>query len=292
MWLRMVTGVHLTFKPSLEVIVTSRQSVCSIALLLCIELAASISFPARSPARAVEAASGPIVVLANEATAGDLNGDGDATDYVVQIGDGKTATTNLRLAVSTVCRETFSPPFVSCQPVSPVTDGSIVAILVGESSQTADLNGDGDTTDDVLYVYDAKSAQLVNTRLAVPRATGRDTSSYTFPVLPVVTGGGVALLVGETEQGAIDLNGDGDTQDDVLHVIQPKSLSTVNLKLAAATVFGPFGSHNPISPALDHQTVTFQAGEPEQGADLNGDGDSVDQVAYRLHLQNGQLKLE
>ena len=87
------------------------------------------------------------------------------------------------------------------------------------------------------------------------------------------------------------MNLDGDIEDDVLHLIEPKVLETLNLELAAAMISGPFGSRNPIPLQLENRHVAFVAGEVEQGGlDLNGDGDSDDQVTYLLNLQNGQLR--
>ena len=187
----------------------------------------------------------------------------------------------------------LGPPFVICTPVLPVVGRAIVAFLVGESAQGGiDLNGDGDASDDVLHVYDAADGAIINTRLAVAHGLGRDVSSYTYPVMPVVVGDGIALLVGEGEQGGTDLNRDGDAEDDVLHVIESRTHEILNLELAAATVLGPFGARNPIGPQLDGEHVTFVAGEDEQGGvDLNGDGDADDQVTYRLKVQSGKLRL-
>jgi len=229
--------------------------------------------------------------LVNESEAGDLNGDGDAADSVLHVFDAKRRLTlNLGLAAATVCRTVLGPPFIICAPVAPVAGRAIVAFLVGESAQAeSDLNGDGDATDDVLHVYDATTGVVTNTRLAVAHGLGRDVSSYTYPVEPVVARDGIALLVGEVEQGGADLNNDGDAEDDVLHVIEPKTGEIVNLELAAATMIGPFGSRNPIAPQLDGQRVTFVAGEAEQGGDLNGDGDLDDQITYTLNLKKLEL---
>ncbi len=168
----------------------------------------------------------------------------------------------------------------------------LIAFLVGELAQgETDLNGDGDASDDVLHVYYATTGAIVNTRLAVAHGIGRDVSSYTYPVMPVVAGDGIALLAGEREQGETDLNLDGDSADAVLYLIEPRSGEILNLELAAATVLGPFGARNPIWLQLDGQHVTFVAGESEQGGvDLNGDGDADDQVAYSLNVQNGRLR--
>ena len=85
-------------------------------------------------------------------------------------------------------------------------------------------------------------------------------------------------------------NLDGDAEDAVLHVIEPKAGEILNLKLAAATVPGPFGSRNPISPQLDGQRLTFVAVESEQGGvDLNGDGDRRPGHLL-LRVKNGSLR--
>jgi len=233
--------------------------------------------------------------LVDEFQAGDLNGDGDAADWVLHIFDAKQdLTLNLGLAADSVCRGILGPPFVTCTPVLPVAGHTIIAFLVDESAQGGtDLNGDGDASDDVLHVYDATTGAIGNTALAVAHGLGRDVSSYTFPIMPVVAGDGIALLVGELEQGGTDLNLDGDAEDDVLYVIEPKAGAILNLELAAATTLGPFGARNPISPQLDGRHVTFVAGEAEQGGvDLNQDGDADDQVAMVINLQNGRLKVK
>ena len=231
--------------------------------------------------------------LVNESEAGDLNGDGDSADSVLHVFDARQRLTlNLGLAAASVCRTILGPPFFICTPVSPVVGRTVVAFLVGEAAQSeSDLNGDGDAADDVLHVYNAATGAIINTRLAVAHGIGRDVSSFIYPVEPVVAGDGIALLVGEVEQGETDLNRDGDAEDAVLHVIEAKAGEILNLELAAATVLGPFGSRNPISPQLDGQRVTFVAGESEHGGvDLNGDGDVDDQVTYLLKVKNGTLR--
>ena len=63
------------------------------------------------------------------------------------------------------------------------------------------------------------------------------------------------MLVGEAEQGGTDLNRDGATNDDVLHIVEPKSLAALNMGLAAATTLRPFGAHNPVALQLEHQMM-------------------------------------
>jgi len=263
------------------------------ALLYSLALAASNYGVLLAESQGTAARTAPAAFLVDETGVGDLNGDGDSADSVLHVYDARRGVTlNLRVAAASVCRATPGPPFTICTPVAPVVDRTTIAFLVGELAQGAtDLNGDGDADDDVLHVFGAASDGVVNTGLAVAHGVGRDVSSYTYPGLPVLSHDGIALLVSESEQGGTDLNRDGDASDAVLHAIEPKTVDVLNLELAAATVPGPFGSRNPIWPQLDGQTVTFVAGEPDQGSlDLNGDGDVDDQVTYRLKLQNGRLR--
>ena len=265
-----------------------------IAAFITIAFAALIPRSAGVAAQTVTARADLPLFLVNESESGDLNGDGDAVDSVLHVFDAKRRTAlNLGLAAATVCRTIASPPFLTCTPVSPVIGKTVAAYLVGESAQgETDLNGDGDAGDDVLYVYDEATGATTNTRLAVGHGTGRDVSSYTFPIEPVVAADGIALLIGEVEQGGTDLNVDGDTRDDVLHVIEPKSREILNVELAAATILGPFGARNPIPLHVDGKKVIFVAGEVEQGGvDLDGDGDVGDQVTYVFSPQNGKLRL-
>jgi hypothetical protein len=265
-----------------------------LAALITIAFAASIPHSAFAAGQDAAARAALPAFLVNESEGGDLNGDGDSADSVLHVFDARQGVTlNLGLAAASVCRTIQGPPFVICTPVAPVASRAIVAFLVGEAAQSdADLNGDSDASDDVLHVYDAAAEAIINTRLAVAHGIGRDVSSYTYPIMPVVAGDGIALLVGEPEQGGTDLNFDGDAEDDVLHVIEPKAHEILSLELAAATVLGPFGARNPISPQLEGRHVRFVAGEGEQGGvDLNGDGDTDDQVTYVLKVQSGKLRL-
>jgi hypothetical protein len=233
--------------------------------------------------------------VVSEAASGDLNGDGDAVDEVWHVYDARDAfATNVGLAASAVCRTSFSSPDPVCDAVAPVVDGMLAVLVVSEQAQgAADLNGDGDTGDDVLYAYDGRTGGTTIVPLALARALGRDVSSYIFPVPPVIAGDSIAFLVGEAEHGSLDLNGDGDVLDDVLHILDADTGAMVNTGFAAATVLGPFGSRNPISPVASGQKVTIVVGEAEQGgSDLNGDGDADDQVSIVIHVKNGKATVE
>jgi hypothetical protein len=181
----------------------------------------------------------------------DLNGDGDAEDQVLHVFDvasGKTVNVGLAAAGSSFGLE-----------------GGQVAITVDEVAQgERDLNGDGDARDDVLHLFDAATGGTVNVGLATHRFG--------------LEAGRVAFRVGEAEQGGLDLNGDGDARDDVVHVFDAVRGATVNVGLAASFGVGPAGGR-----------VAFAVDEAAQGGlDLNGDGDSNDGVLHLFNLANGQ----
>ena len=123
----------------------------------------------------------------------DLNGDDDATDFVLHIYDASTGTiTNVGLAVDAI-----------------ELDGNFVAFLFFEEHQgNTDRNGDGDASDAVLHIYDASTCTTTNLGLAL--------RSRFFSL----AGNLLAFRVSEKHQGNTDLNGDGDVgfQEDVLHV--------------------------------------------------------------------------
>src|SRR5688572_23241406 len=209
-------------------------------LLILMLLAFGNSRPASEAAqRGVSPLSAFVV---SEAAAGDLNGDGDAIDEVWHVYDARDANvTNLGLAASVVCRSSFSTPDPVCAAVAPIVDRNLAALIVGERSQgAADLNGDGDADDDVFYTYDGRTGATAIVPVALAKAVGRDISSYVVPVPPVIAGRSIAFLAGEADHGSVDLNGDGDTIDDVLHIVEVDSGEMVNTGLAAATVLGPF----------------------------------------------------
>lgn len=140
----------------------------------------------------------------------------------------------------------------------PIAAGKRVLILSEEAHARNDWNGDGDRADVVLHVWDEATSQLENTRLV------------TRDAVPC-TGSLVLFLRSEDEQGS-DLNGDGDRVDRVAHVYDASSRHVTNLALAADFLLGL---------ASAGQRGFLFVSEASQGADLNRDGDELDQV---LHL--------
>lgn len=192
-----------------------------------------------------------LVVRVNEVLQGgqDLNADGDTTDdsvlHVVRMGNGSV--TNLghqAYAVSTV--------------------GWLVGYMRFEPGEGTDLNGDGDIADTVLQLYDAGSG--VTTNLGFEGA---------FPLAPNQKGEDF-LICTRSEVGtgpATDLNGDGDAQDTVLHV------------LSAGQPPLNIGLDSDGAVLLRGRRVIFAVREFKQGFDdLNGDGDEVDWVVHHLDV--------
>jgi hypothetical protein len=131
-----------------------------------------------------------------------------------------------------------------------------------------DLNGDGDIADFVCHVHDSSSAATTNTFLA--------SAFDIFASVDII-----AILVRESHQGNADLNGDGDTADDVIHVYEPCTGAVTNLGLSV-----PFSG---ASIFLDGPIAAFTASEAAIGLDLNGDGDAVDRVPHVFDARTGTL---
>ena len=203
-------------------------------------------------------------VIEGEAGA-DLNNDGDLDDEVMHAHVLATGTTvNLGLAAP---NERFpAGPFVRHSGSGPV-----LSFLVSEQNQGgSDLNSDGDADDVVFFTFDAVTGQTVNRGLAVLRAShARDDELFEVPVV-------------EADQGGADLNGDGDADDVVLHLLAPASDTVVNLALAISP------KNVPVS--IDGLRVGFQVDEASQaGIDLNGDGDAADAVVHHYDHATGSV---
>jgi len=121
---------------------------------------------------------------------GDLNGDGDWNDYVIQyydILDGSSGNTR-------------------AEGRFPCISGSIIVFSTYEYKVDKDLNVDGDKDDYVIHYYDISKKHLVNTGvIGGSREEG-----------PTVSGSIIAFTVYE---GSVDkdLNSDGDKNDYVIH---------------------------------------------------------------------------
>jgi hypothetical protein len=84
-----------------------------------------------------------------------------------------------------------------------------------------------------------------------------------------------AFTVWEPSEGGVDLNGDGDVLDHVLHVLDLESGVVKNIRLAVSNVM------------VLKDVVTFNVREGD--SDLNGDGDTLDKVAHLLRLGTNEV---
>ena len=140
-----------------------------------------------------------------------------------------------------------------------------------EPDQRADLNGDGDTSDTIAHLHDAATGLTRNTGLS---------GAAMF-----LGGSALFVFVHETSQGC-DLNGDGDLLDEVVHVYDIASQQTTNLGMAAHS----FIPSDPPFVSVSDRAFSFTAPESDQGdTDLNGDGDTLDQVVHVYDTQRSQL---
>ena len=176
----------------------------------------------------------------------DLNGDGDAIDTVLHVIDvGTRSVRNVGLAVD---------------PLQFALEGGNFAFAVSEAMQgQVDLNGDGDAEDVVLHVLDVRRGRVRSAGLDAQGGFQLDADRLVLPVR-------------ESTQGQ-DLNGDGDLDDFVLHLVDATTAAVRNLRLAA-------GAHR-----LREGRLLFAVSEESQGGvDLNGDGDAADHVAHLIEL--------
>ena len=211
----------------------------------------------------------PSVVAALVSEAGqntDLNGDGDTTDTVVEVHPAASGSwSNVGQAADTV-----------------QVEGNLVAFLTPEAAQgNTDLNRDGDTLDRVLQVYDAATAKLTNVKQAA--------EEFVMGTQPASCGSGpvIAFRTSEAAQGNTDLNGDGDTSDDVLQVYVP-GVGVTNTREAVTRC--NIEACNPRQPYLvQGDTVKFLTYEGDQNQDLNGDGTTTDLILQIFDACRGTL---
>ncbi|MBI3785482.1 MAG: PD40 domain-containing protein [Deltaproteobacteria bacterium] len=194
----------------------------------------------------------PAIYLARPQTPGlDLNGDGDSDDTLLSVFDTQDAGVGVRtLGAAT--------------QVAVYGDGAV--FLVPENASHEDLNGDGDRDDTVAhYTQGRRDAWRVrNLRKAAHQVA--------------LSADWVAALVSESDEGRVDLNGDGDFDDDVLEVYGLGSdANWHNTALVGDRV------------AIDGDSIVVLSAESAAGVDLNGDGDRVDRVIQVYNARSQQV---
>jgi hypothetical protein len=202
--------------------------------------------------RVLFAADFASALVSEEQQGVDLDGDGDLLDFVFHDFDPLTGSMrNLGLEGAPV----------------PSTEGpDVLALMVAESATSGDLDGDGDETDVVPFLYDPVLGQSTNLGLAHSTASA-----------PIFLERSLVMIVSEADQGGVDLDGDGDADGLVPHVYDLVNGTTTNLALDGAA----FGA------AQGYLLI----GRLEAGArvDWNGDGDRTDSVLFAWDEQRDQL---
>lgn len=197
------------------------------------------------PATQVAVAGGTAAFLRPESAlgtaacpAGSLNGDGDSTDTVAELWPGSGNAQSLGVAATAVA---MSP--------------SAIAALVDEKGQNnAILNGDGDSNDTVVEVHP-------------PTVAGAWTNTGQAGDVVEMCGTRAVFITPESAQGPGSLNPpDSDNLDRVLQIWETATNTLTNTQRAAEDfVCGP-------------SLIAFRTSEADQGVDLDGDGDTNDDV--------------
>jgi hypothetical protein len=201
----------------------------------------------------------------------DLNGDGDADDWILHAYDAVADT------VWNTAEETYEFQVAE----------NVVAFAVWEGDDLVDLNGDGDTGDFVLHVFDVDEGELYNVGLAVqyPEGPGIWFPPHMEPIQ--LHDDFVVVPVYEYEQGATDLNGDGDPLDWVVHVHDLRTRTTTNLALAVWEPVVYPQPHRTQVPFAGGRWIGIPVDETAQGRDENGDGDLTDDVLFVHDRETG-----
>jgi len=205
--------------------------------------ATSLGFASLSAMNSV-ADRGLLLLVAEEIDGVDRNGDATLDDAFVFLHDPASGDS-----------------FLSTLPIDLITPFAIgfgrAAFGVNEAQAGLDLNGDLDLDDNVLHAFDTSNGNVLNT--GIDFATLVDT--------------GITVLLWRRESAAgADLNDDGDELDIVLAKAFPGSSSAQSIGLASR-----------LPPLARNASWTLVAVvESDQGQDLNGDGDELDDVAYRV----------
>ncbi len=205
---------------------------------------------------------GVAVVITNEAHFGevpgppppeaDLNGNGIASDLVLQLYD--TATKKLQNS--------------GWRTIDFVVRGNVVAFRVPESS---DLNGNNSVEETVMFVVDLATKAVVNTRQSVITC-GLPGCEAGLPYS--VRGDAVFFLSSESHEGPTDLDGDGDANDVVSRIFNVRTATVQNGGAAIGAYDLP-----PVPTTFLGEPIAYtEVLESDVGRDVNEDGDLNDVV--------------
>ena len=132
---------------------------------------------------------------------------------------------------------------------SPYIFGFTVVFETRETDE--DLNDDGDTEDTVIRFANVRDKKITSTN-----AVGHHPSIYSD------------LIIFSTKESemAVDLNNDGDEDDDII-----RHYSIDSKEVTLTKVVGDF-------PVANQNYFVFQSSEKQIGFDLNADGDAIDDI--------------
>jgi hypothetical protein len=227
---------------------------------------------ALAPTAPIVARSGRFVYgISEAATRIDLNGDGDATDVLLNVADLRLGVPFVQPVGAGLPRAVANHPFA-------LTENAVAFLIDEASDYNVDRNGDGDTTDAVLAVFDL-------TNLVESMPFNGSISLAGIAVAPTVgIGAGldhIVVGIDERAQGQKDLNSDIDFFDAVVGWVNTRqspgtlnAIPTLTLAQLTPLVDGPRALI-----AVNERNMGFT-----QGVDLNGDGDDADNVAFRLDM--------
>ena len=173
--------------------------------------------------------------------------DADTDDQVVQLWDATGGVQNLGLAATAVA-----------------LSSTHVAALADESAHgPADLNGDGDTNDEIVHVRALSSGSWIDIGEAA------DTIEACGALFPFITP--------ESARG-VDLNGDGDTNDRVLQAWDTATSSLRNVALPVDEL------------VCSGSLIAFRSPENASGSHSNGDADATDHVLSVYDASTGLVR--
>jgi hypothetical protein len=212
----------------------------------------------------------------------DLNGDGDQNDVALQVLNTRSGRLrSLKVQAAMLPAE--------AQP-------GRALLLMDETVIRKDLNGDGDVASDmVLGLADVSGEEplVVSTRRALASASNGDDVFTSWPPFPTdafplqLRDGRVTFVVSEAAEAGRDLNGDGDTNDFLLHIADLATLTTVNTRLSGSFAYRTVQA--PLLPVTDSRVV-LPVREDRQGTDFNFDGDMQDMVLQLVDVRSGRSR--
>jgi cysteine-rich repeat protein len=220
---------------------------------------------------------------------GDINGDGDPLDEIVQVYDLANPGTWLDVGPGGTA---FSGDSIGVQ-------GSLVAYITPEADQGEILNSDGDQADRMVRLFDASGAGNVpivdsggEAQAAEDFVLGSQLLAFRTPELARCSDPDASTCAAPLTctVSSCDRNGDGDCCDDVL---QAWDLAMGELRSSGNSVTPcQLEACDPRTPyQVAQKTVRFLTLEADEGRDLNNDGDTLDLLVQLFNPDRQTVKV-